>query len=107
VTVAIARVTLFLGEGRSLKEKRMVLRRLKDLVRGKFNVSVAEVGENDKWQRAIMGITLVANDRKFADTALNEVLSFIRGEVELSHEERELQSFGDELAGPDFKHWEG
>ena len=85
----------------------MVLRRLKDLVRGKFNVSMAEVGENDKWQRAILGITLVANDRKFADAALNEVLAFIRGQVELSHEERELQSFGDELAGPDFKHWEG
>ena len=55
MTVAIARVTLFLGEGHSLKEKRMVLRRLKDLVRGKFNVSMAEVGENDKWQRAILG----------------------------------------------------
>lgn len=107
MTVAIARVTLFLGEGHSLKEKRMVLRRLKDLVRGKFNVSIAEVGENDKWQRAILGLTLVASDRKFADTALNEVLSFIRGEVQLSNEERELQSFGDELVGPDFKHWEG
>jgi uncharacterized protein YlxP (DUF503 family) len=106
VTVAIARVTLFLGESRSLKDKRMVLRRLKDLVRQKFNVSAAEVSENDKWQRAVLGIALVGSDRKFAETALNEVLRFIGGEVPIAKEERELQSFGDEIIGPDFKHWE-
>lgn len=107
MTVAIARVTLFLGESRSLKDKRMVLRRLKDLVRQKFNVSAAEVSENDKWQRAVLGLSLVGKDRKFAETALNEVLRFIGGEVAIAKEERELQSFGDEIAGPDFKHWEG
>jgi hypothetical protein len=107
VTVAIARVTLFLGESHSLKDKRMVLRRLKDLVRQKFNVSAAEVSENDKWQRAVLGLALVGNNRKFAETALNEVLRFIGGEVSIAKEERELQSFGDEIIGPDFKHWEG
>ena len=55
VTVGIARVTLFLGESHSLKEKRMVLRQVKDLVRNKFNVSIAEVSENDRWQRAVLG----------------------------------------------------
>ena len=34
------------------------------------------------------------------------MLRFIRGHVQVSNEEKELQSFGDELAGPDFKHWE-
>ena len=46
------------------------------------------------------------NDRAFAESALDEVLRFIRGHVQVSNEEKELQSFGDELAGPDFKHWE-
>ena len=106
VTVGIARVTLFLGESHSLKEKRMVLRRMKDLVRNKFNVSIAEVAENDLWQRAVLGLTLVGSDRRFAESALDEVLRFIRGHVQVSNEEQELQIFGDELAGPDFKHWE-
>ena len=53
MTVAIARVTLFLGESHSLKDKRMVLRKVKDLVRNKFNVSIAQVSEDDRWQRAV------------------------------------------------------
>jgi uncharacterized protein YlxP (DUF503 family) len=113
VTVAIARLTLFLGGSHSLKEKRMVLRSIKDLVRGKFNVSIAEVAENDLWQRAVLGLALVGNGRRFAETALDEVLRFVRAElarmpeVEVTQEEREVQSFGDELVGPGFKHWEG
>ncbi len=106
MTVAIARVTLFLGESHSLKEKRMVMRKVKDLVRNKFNVSISEVSENDRWQRAVLGLSLVGSDRRFAESAMDEVLRFIRGHVQVSNEEKELQSFGDELVGPDFKHWE-
>jgi uncharacterized protein len=106
MTIGIARVTLFLGEAHSLKEKRMVLRRIKDLTRNKFNVSVAQVSEDDRWQRAVLGIALVGSDRRFAESALDEVLRFIRGHVQVSNEEKELQTFGDELTGPDFKHWE-
>jgi uncharacterized protein len=106
MTVGIARVTLFLGEAHSLKEKRMVLRRVKDLTRNKFNVSVAQVSEDDRWQRAVLGIALVGSDRRFVESALDEVLRFIRGHVQVSNEEKEMQTFGDELAGPDFKHWE-
>jgi uncharacterized protein len=109
VTVAIARVTMFLGGSHSLKDKRMVLRRLKDLVRGKFNAAIAEVGQgNDLWQRATVGVTLVGNERRFTESALDEVLRFIREHAEVVKEERELQSFGaEDLQGPDFVHWEG
>jgi uncharacterized protein len=108
VTVAIARVTLFLGGSHSLKDKRMVLRRLKDLVHGKFNAAIAEVGEdNDLWQRATVGVTLVGNDRRFTESALDQVLAFIREQAEVVKEERELQSFGrEDLQGSDFVHWE-
>jgi hypothetical protein len=107
VTVAIARITLFLGASHSLKEKRMVLRRLKDLVRGKFNAAIAEVGDHDLWQSASIGVTLVGSERRFAESALDEVLRFIRDHAEVVKEERELQSFGSEdLQGSDFVHWE-
>src|SRR5258708_5617318 len=59
MTVGIARVTIFVAGSHSLKEKRMVVRRVKDLVRQKFNVAVAEVGENDVWQRAVIGLARV------------------------------------------------
>ena len=106
MTVAIARVTLFLGGSHSLKEKRMVLRRVKDLVRDKFNVSIAEVAEHDIWQRAVVGLSLVGSDRRFAESALDEVLRFIRDKAEVVKEEREVQTFGDDQLGADFTHWE-
>ena len=106
MTVAIARLTLFLANSHSLKDKRMVVRRVKDLVRDKFNVSVAEVGELDKWQRALLGLTLVGEDRRFVDSAMDEVLRFVRGHADVVKEERESQTFGDDLQGADFRHWE-
>jgi uncharacterized protein YlxP (DUF503 family) len=111
VTVAIARVTLFVAGSHSLKEKRSVIRRVKDLVRQKFNVSIAEVGANDVWQRAIIGLSLVGNERRFVESSLDEVLAFIRTKAEVLNEEKELQTFNDGEAlttgEPPYKHWEG
>lgn len=107
MTVGIARVTLYLAGSHSLKEKRMVVRRVKDLVRDKFNVSIAEVGDNDVWQRAVLGICLVGNDGRFVESSLDEVLRFVRGKAEVTGEERELQTFSDTTLGKDLRHWEG
>jgi len=101
MTVGIARLTLFLPEAHSLKEKRMVLRRVKDRAQQKFNLSIAEVGENDLWQRAVLGIAVVGNGRRFVESALDEVIRFVRDEAEVSNAEREIQTFGDALANND------
>ena len=98
MTVGIARLTLFLPEAHSLKEKRMVLRRVKDRAQQKFNLSIAEVGENDLWQRAVLGIAVVGNGRRFVESALDEVIRFVRDEAEVSNAEHEIQTFGDALA---------
>ncbi len=107
MTVGIARITLYLAGSHSLKEKRMVVRRVKDLVRDKFNVSIAEVGENDIWQRAVLGIVLVGNESRHVESSLDEVLRFVRGKAEVTGEERELQTFSDTALGKDLRHWEG
>jgi uncharacterized protein YlxP (DUF503 family) len=110
MTVGIARVTLFVAGSHSLKEKRSVVRRLKDLVAQKFNASIAEVGENDVWQRAVVGLALVGNERRFVESQLDEVLSFIRSKAEVLDETKELQTFSDvdplSLGEPPYKHWE-
>jgi uncharacterized protein YlxP (DUF503 family) len=95
--VGIARLTLFLPEVHSLKEKRMVLRRVKDRAQNKFNLSIAEVGENDLWQRALLGMALVGSGRRFVEAALDEVIRFVREEAEVTNVEREIQTFGDVL----------
>jgi uncharacterized protein YlxP (DUF503 family) len=101
MTVGIARLTLFLPDAHSLKEKRMVLRRVKDRAQQKFNLAIAEVGEHDLWQRAAIGIAVVGNDRRFIESALDEIVRFVRGEAEVTNVEREIQTMNDALAEND------
>ncbi len=57
----------------SLKEKRMVVRSLKDRIRNKFNLSVAETGHQDVLTRAELSVALVATDQRFADSVIDKV----------------------------------
>ncbi len=111
MTVAIARVTLFVAGSHSLKEKRAVIRRVKDLVQQKFNVSVAEVGaDNDVWQRAVLAFAQVGNEKRFVESQLDQLLDFVRSKAEVLAEEREVQTFSDseplDVGEPAYKHWE-
>ncbi len=50
-----------------------------DKVKNRFNVSIAEVGSNDKWQKIEIGIVAAGNDRRHIDSSLNNVLTYIEG----------------------------
>jgi uncharacterized protein YlxP (DUF503 family) len=106
MTVGIARITLFIPESHSLKEKRMVLRRVKDRVRSKFNAAIAEVDDNDVWQRGVVGLALVGNDRRLVESALDEVVRFVRDLAEATNVEREILTFSQPLADNDLG-WKG
>jgi len=77
MVVGVCRIELRIPQTHSLKAKRQVLRKIKDRVKNKFNVSIAEVGENDKWQRSLVGLALVGNDRRQINSALDVVTNFI------------------------------
>ena len=72
--VGIARLGLIVGDAHSLKEKRMVLRRIKDRVRERLHVVVNEVGELDSWQRAELGCAVVSATRQKALALIDEVV---------------------------------
>jgi uncharacterized protein YlxP (DUF503 family) len=76
--VGVCTVELFLPDGHSLKAKRQVLLSLKDRLREKFNLSVAEVGEQDLWQKAMLGIACVANESAYVNRVLEQSLNLIR-----------------------------
>ncbi len=78
MTVGVCRVTLRLPENSSLKGKRQVVRSVMARLRNKFNVAVAEVGDNDRWQIATIGVSCVSNDGRHAEEMLNRVVSFIQ-----------------------------
>ena len=66
-----------LHDNRSLKGKRKVVRSMVDKVKHRFNVAVAEIGSNDKWQKIELGISTVGNDRRHIDASLNNILTYI------------------------------
>ena len=84
--VGICSIQLRLPENDSLKGKRRALRSICSRVRSRFNVSIAEVDDNDRWQLLTLGISCVSNDSRHANEVLSRVVDYvqsIRGDVEL------------------------
>jgi uncharacterized protein YlxP (DUF503 family) len=69
MVIGLLSVELHVPGSRSLKDKRMVLRRIKDRLR-KFNVAVSEVEHQDLWQRAALAVVTVSTDEPHADREL-------------------------------------
>lgn len=99
--VCVARVTLQIPESGSLKAKRQVLRRVSDRVKARFNVSVAEVGDNDLWQKAVLAMCVVGNDRRHVNEQMDKILDFVEQMyvAPVIGRELEILSFGDRLYG--------
>lgn len=78
MVLGVLTIELFISESQSLKDKRQVLHSLKDRLRGKFNVSVAEVDGQDLWQKAVLGIACVANEGGHVNHVLEQALNLIK-----------------------------
>jgi hypothetical protein len=77
VRVALGLIELHLPEVDSLKGKRHALRGLKEKVKQRFNVSVAEVDHQDLWQRATLAVACVSNDGRQANEVVSKAVNFI------------------------------
>ena len=75
--VGVCTVELFLSDSHSLKDKRQVLLSLKDRLREKFNLSVAEVDGQDLWQKAVLGLACVANEGRHCNQVLDQAINMI------------------------------
>ncbi len=75
--VGTCRVKLFLHGNNSLKGKRRVVKSIKDRIRKKFNVSIAEIDNQDDWKNIVLGIATVSNDQKFIHKILENVITSI------------------------------
>ncbi|HYV38971.1 MAG TPA: DUF503 domain-containing protein [Gemmataceae bacterium] len=76
--VGTLQVRLLLREARSLKDKRQVVKSIKDRIRNDFNVSVAEVDELDNRQLAVLGMAMVSNEAHHVKTALGQIVQILR-----------------------------
>ena len=78
MVVGLLRVDMHVPRAQSLKDKRSVLRSLKDQLRARFNIAVAEVDPTEKWQRATVGISTVGEDRARVQGVLTQVTAWLR-----------------------------
>lgn len=86
--VGLLTLELHIAEAQSLKDKRQILRSLKDRLRAHFNVAVAELDFEDIWQRSVIGIVTLSNEEQHVEEALQKVLAEadrILGPVLVSH----------------------
>jgi uncharacterized protein YlxP (DUF503 family) len=93
MNVGVCRIRFRLPENSSLKGKRRVVKSVIARVRNKFDVSVAEVGDQDLWQLATLGVCCVSNDKRHTNEVLSKVVDFIvnsRFEVEILDYEIEI-----------------
>jgi uncharacterized protein YlxP (DUF503 family) len=80
--VALGTVELHLPDVGSLKGKRHVLKGLKERVKNRFDVSVAEVDHHDSWQRATLAVACVSHDSRHANEVVDKAMDFIESNVE-------------------------
>lgn len=101
--VGVLRLTFHVPHARSLKDKRQVVRRFRDRVRARFDVSVAEVGAQDKLQLAVFGVCVVSGDAAVCDSVLEQVAreAATQEDAVLTDRATEVMTVGDDLYGGD------
>jgi uncharacterized protein YlxP (DUF503 family) len=92
MVIGSARIVLALHGVRSLKEKRKIVHGVRDRVKSRFNVAVAEVDDLDLHQRATLGVAVVSNEAAHADSQLQTVIRFIEESVTVAAVDVELLS---------------
>lgn len=75
MTIGVLQLRLFIPQAGSLKSKRQILKSLKDKIRHKFNVSVAEIDAQDLWQSATLAVACVNSDKRLLNSILSKVVN--------------------------------
>jgi uncharacterized protein YlxP (DUF503 family) len=81
--IGVCTVDVHLPQSGSLKNKRVIIKSLKDRIKKNFNVSISEIDYYELWQRSLLGIAIVSQDVKFAHQVLSKVVDFIRSDARI------------------------
>jgi len=79
MNIGVLKIRLRLPENMSLKGKRQVLKSIIAQLRNRFNVSAAEVADNDLWQLAAIAVCVVSNDQRFTNEVLSKCVNLVEG----------------------------
>jgi uncharacterized protein YlxP (DUF503 family) len=101
--VGVLRLTFHIPHARSLKEKRGVVKRFRDRIRARYDVSIAEVDAQDLHQKAVFGVAVISSKGSICESVLEQVAraAELQEDAVLTNRETELIPVGDELYGDD------
>lgn len=77
MVVGILTFEIIIYSSSSLKEKRFVVKSIKDKLKNKYNISIAEIGYMDKWQRAEIGIVTIGNEYSYVEKSLKKIFNYL------------------------------
>ena len=72
--IGILQVVYHFPHSQNLKEKRQILRSLKQILRKKFNISISEIDYKNLWQKSLIGISMISDNKKFVDKIFNKII---------------------------------
>ncbi|MFR3064399.1 DUF503 domain-containing protein [Peptoniphilus sp.] len=90
--IGICTCEIFIFNANSLKSKRSIVKSIIEKSKNRFNISIAEVGENDKWQKSIIAFSTISNDQKIVEETIEKVINFFDSysEIEIIKIKREI-----------------
>ena len=96
--VGVKRVSFFMPENASLQDKRQIIRKLRDTIKERFNVSFAEVDEDEKLQRSAIAVTMVSSNEELIRTAFTQISNLIESlaEVRVFNESNDVFRYDNE-----------
>lgn len=91
--VGVLQLQLTIFEAMSLKDKRRVIKSLKDRLHHQYNISVAEVDYQDEIRTAMLGVAMVANESRFVTSALSGIVDYVRRNTQVSLVDYTIETF--------------
>lgn len=83
IMVGVKRISFLMPENASLKDKRQIIRKLRDTLKARFNISFAEVDEDEKLQRSAIAVTMVSSNEELIRTAFTQISNLIESFAEV------------------------
>ncbi|MFZ3072242.1 MAG: DUF503 domain-containing protein [Thermodesulfobacteriota bacterium] len=104
MVVGVCHIGLLIHGSQSLKDKRQILKKVIEGARNRFNVSVAEVGSQDLWQKAEIGISVVGSDVSVINSVVDRLINFIEDMHAAEIIDHDIEFINYSLEGKDKKY---
>ena len=89
--IGVVKLLIFIPSSNSLKEKRMVLRPLKNRLRNNFNISVAEIDNHDKWQKSTLALATIGTEKASLNSLISNIINYLENNKQIQLLDYEME----------------